>query len=617
MFNFKFPSFLFVILTSNLLLQSATGKERISNEIIQITGSRLNDNNQGSVSSLNRQQIEVINPYSTLDLLHRMPFVAVTESSLGGVSYISIRGGEPNFTLIMIDGIIVNDTTNARGGGFDFSQINPAAIERIEVYRGGISAIYGGDAISGAIHILTRNEARDEVSLELGTQQHLKVSGTFSKAINNELSFLTSVSSNQRKKSALAQQDNKQALFKVNYENNGQQHQGIATYSETKNSGFAEDSGGEFFASPYTVEHRNSKQWLLGLSSFFSLTDLLKLQMKASWVQHEEASQHPGINDGVLSGIPASDIVSQIQRTQAEAYIDYILHSTTNLIAGVSYSNANGTNDGTLDFGFLLPVDFELNQEIFSAFSEIQYRRNQFSLSAGWRFDEASKYNSETSVRLATTYSVNDTVKIFSVYNEGYKLPSFFALAHPLVGNPNLQPERSENKEIGISYAGVNTQITIITFENKFSDLVDFDADLFTNVNRNAVTVTGIEFDIKTQLYKWLGAGFNTSYMDTQAYVTLRRRPNWFGSMSLQGSWDRLNILLAIDSRSHYSDSSVPTGQINLAGNAKASIAANWQYSDHILLSVNMDNVLGRHYQDSVGFVFDESIVKAGLQYRF
>lgn len=617
MSKFKLYKLSIIALSTYLPYSYATSSEYENEETLQITGSRMSTNAQGNFAQLNRQQIELINPSSTLDLLRRIPFLSITESATGSVSYVSIRAGEPNFTLIMIDGVIVNDTTNSRGGGFDFAQINHAAIEKIEVYRGGISAIYGGDAISGVINIITRKNAQSEISLALGQQHQRNISATFSNSITDKLSLLTSVSLNKRKKSEQALNDNKQALFKISYDKATHQHQAIVSYNETEAKGFAEDSGGELYASPFQAEQRDSKQWLLGLRSFFSINDTLELHVKASWFEHEETSQHPGIQDGVLNGIPASNIVSVLQREQAESFVNYILNDSTNIIGGLSYSDAKGTNEGSLDFGFPLPVDFELNQEVYSAFSEIQHTQNQLVLSAGWRYDNANQFSSENSLRLSSTYALNETTSMFVVYNEGYKLPSFFALAHPLVGNPNLQPERSKNKEVGLSYNELNTTLTLTAFENKFSDLVDFDAELFTNVNRNSVSVTGLELGVNTPIATWLNAGFNVSYTDTEADVSLRRRPNWFGSVNLQASWNAFDILLTIDSRSNYTDSSVATGQVNLGGYAKAGLAVNWQYSNNIQYHLKLDNMLARTYQDSVGFEFNERIIRAGVRYQF
>ena len=70
----------------------------------------------------------------------------------GGQSSIFVRGGDSNFTKVLVDGVAVNDI----GGGFDFSQMQTTGVERIEVMRQSNSVVYGSDALTGVINIETR-----------------------------------------------------------------------------------------------------------------------------------------------------------------------------------------------------------------------------------------------------------------------------------------------------------------------------------------------------------------------------------------------------------------------------------------------------------------------------
>ena len=70
----------------------------------------------------------------------------------GGQSSIFVRGGNSNFTKVLVDGVSVNDI----GGGFDFSQIQTTGVDRIEVMRQSNSVVYGSDALTGVINVETR-----------------------------------------------------------------------------------------------------------------------------------------------------------------------------------------------------------------------------------------------------------------------------------------------------------------------------------------------------------------------------------------------------------------------------------------------------------------------------
>ncbi len=139
-------------------------------ESVTVTGTRLPDTLLATHHSLTRETIERVNPPTTVALLRQIPNLIISQNgAASGHSFASIRGGEPNFILVMIDGVAVNDPTNSSGGGFDYNQLDPALIERVEVYRGGTSAVHGGEAISGIIHFITRRTATSSVALETGT----------------------------------------------------------------------------------------------------------------------------------------------------------------------------------------------------------------------------------------------------------------------------------------------------------------------------------------------------------------------------------------------------------------------------------------------------------------
>jgi vitamin B12 transporter len=76
----------------------------------------------------------------------------VRNGSFGATTSLFMRGGESDHTLVLVDGVQVNRA----GGGFDFSSLPIDNVERIEIVRGPASALYGSDAMSGVIQVVTR-----------------------------------------------------------------------------------------------------------------------------------------------------------------------------------------------------------------------------------------------------------------------------------------------------------------------------------------------------------------------------------------------------------------------------------------------------------------------------
>ncbi|MFC4698727.1 TonB-dependent receptor plug domain-containing protein [Glaciecola siphonariae] len=605
-------------LSTSLLSQAAYAQDI---EEIKVTGTRLSDEPVGALSVITRAEIEQINPASTIDLLRRVPHLDIAENgNAGGFSYVSVRGGEFNFTLVLIDGVAVNDSTNSRGGGFDFNQVNPSAIERVEVYRGGINTIYGGEAISGVINIITRKDTSPTLSLEVGTDEQLNASATGSTALASNISLLGSVSTQNKKVSAFEQVNSHQGLAKLSIDQKRASYSALVTYNNSDVKGFAEDSGGELFALPQTAEERDSEQWLISASGNWELSNTLELHGNVSWVNREETSEHPGIADGVFSGIPASDITSEYERAELDAYVDWQVQRDTLLVLGANLRQQDGKNRGFLDFGFPLPVDYDFSQDTQSAFVEAQHSFSNVTVEGSVRYDSPDDFDNETSFRLGASLDINDDTQVFAVFNQGYKLPSFFALAHPLVGNSELQPERSDNFEVGFKSAiSKDLSFAIVYFANQFEDLVDFDAELFTNVNRNSVDTSGLEFDLQANINRFLRFSGNVRYLDIDAEqgVTLRKRPNVSGNLQLDINYEALTTSIFVDFRDDFLDSAIPTGYVVLGGYATVGVSASYDLNDHTMLTLNVENALGKNYQDAVGFIKDDAEARVGIRYQF
>ncbi|HEY4087607.1 MAG TPA: TonB-dependent receptor plug domain-containing protein, partial [Bryobacteraceae bacterium] len=114
-----------------------------------------------SVTVLSRDYIESSHADNAADLLRAAPFLQIAQTGAGGgLTTVSIRGAQSNFTLVMIDGIPVNDSTNLLGGAFDLTTLPVSNIEQVEIVRGPLSSIYGSDAIGGVINFISRKGAK-------------------------------------------------------------------------------------------------------------------------------------------------------------------------------------------------------------------------------------------------------------------------------------------------------------------------------------------------------------------------------------------------------------------------------------------------------------------------
>jgi len=105
-----------------------------------------------SVSVVSGQDIKDRAALNVLEILSGIPGVEVSQAGrYGGVTGVYVRGGESNYNLVMVDGMELNEF----GGAFDFAPLPADGVERVEVTRGPESALYGPNAVTSVINIVT------------------------------------------------------------------------------------------------------------------------------------------------------------------------------------------------------------------------------------------------------------------------------------------------------------------------------------------------------------------------------------------------------------------------------------------------------------------------------
>jgi len=154
-------------MTVRLELAPVVDSVRVAGSAMDVEVSRQG----GSVSIVPREEIEERNEPLAGDLLREAPGVAVSQTGpTGGMTGLYVRGGDPEYNLVEIDGVPVN----AFGGAFDFSHIPTEELDHVEIVRGPQSAIYGPYANSSVVNFVTRDAespANLDVVAEGGTYQ--------------------------------------------------------------------------------------------------------------------------------------------------------------------------------------------------------------------------------------------------------------------------------------------------------------------------------------------------------------------------------------------------------------------------------------------------------------
>jgi outer membrane cobalamin receptor len=563
-----------------------------------------------SVTTISQEQLLALSSHSLVDALRQVPSIWVEEQGgPGGLTAISLRGAESNHTLVLLDGVQLNDPTNTRGGAFDVNNINIDSIKRIEIIRGAQSAIYGSDAVAGVIHIITLESTKD-------AQQNLSVSvgedgyktGSFSTTGTlDKIGYavkLQSKDGGEPIEGSTAK--NEEALVKLNWQDDAQRIDFTYRYLDGEKTTFPEQSGGSLFAVSRDLDHSDYTDQNAALAWQWQVNAIWRSKVQASWFNRQETLTSPGIIP--YFAVPPNGSDTDFTRENF-SWVNTIGDEKSiwgNI--GLETKQETGESKGYI-LGFDDPVNFALDRRINSAFINFNsYVNEDLLIQASGRRDKAEHLDAKDTGQIGMRYQINSALSFFANAGQGYKLPGFSALGHPLVGNRDLKPETATTRDAGFEWKENNTSINISYFRNTYINLIDFDSDLFRNVNRTDIIDTrGVETEIHwhTQDNQWqLGA--HASYADIDSEHPLMGRPQVKAGASvifaLNDSWQFNANYLWVDERfasSLYTNDSVIE---TLDSYNRLDLGVKWQATNQVSINLSIENITDEKYFNDVGF---------------
>jgi vitamin B12 transporter len=405
----------------------------------------------------------------------------VQTGATGGVTNVYIRGANPSQTLVMIDGVPVNNPTL---GFFDFADLTTDNIERIEIVRGPKSSLYGSDANGGVINIVTkRGEGLPKATLTIEggryatTREAAALSGQsgpvdYSVGVSYELtrgfsSAAVGTEPDGYQNTTLSSKLGLAVLGDGRLEFTGRYWLGQADLDSYDPNAFPS----------VLIDDPGAKQRTQGLVAALSLqkplTDWWSQRLTVSvnqaqyWNKYLISIPPPGYQDSEF------DTRSQRVDWQHDASIGERVHLT----AGAEYHGEMGENSGdpsrhTIDnVGFFAQSRLELPQGI-SQLTAVRYDINN-------RYGNSFTYNIEAAYLFAPTHT-----RLKAAAGMAFHGPTIQDLYYPDFGNPNLKPETSETLEVGIEQSLWEKRVVIgvTQFRTAFDDLIQFVSDPTTCV---------------------------------------------------------------------------------------------------------------------------------------
>lgn len=503
-----------------------------------------------SVSIITADQIARSPARSLPDLLRTLPGMAVSQSGTsGGLTQVRIRGGEARHTLVVIDGIPVNDVGN---GDFNFAEFPVADIERIEVIRGAQSGIYGANAHSGVVNIVTKS-GRGLAS----PQASLQVEGGSLGMLRGAASVRGSVGNVH---GALTVQGTRTDGY--NPSRTGTERDGSNAVTATGRFGVSLSEIFEIEAN-FRAANRFTRYDGFGLPPGASFSELVDLPNRGF---SDTAQGRIAATLKLLEGRWTHNFaVMGFQQRQRDFDIGGLSFSSTGERIGASYRNAfRFDTPGFLGASHTLVTGVDAQRETYRYFDTfntewIDGRSRQrvglfgeylidlpfgLSLSNAVRHDWNNAYANALTWRVTASQRFSTGTRLHASVGRGFTAPSFFQLygytPSSFVGNPALKPESSLGWDAGIEQTFFDGRLV--------ADLTYYDTRLsnefttvylpgFRSMTVNAATSTqrnGVELTVTARPLDWLSLTGTYTYFTGQDGNGLLpvRRPNHAGSLS-------------------------------------------------------------------------------------
>ena len=587
-----------------------------------------NEQLSSSVSVINKEQLLQLSNNSLIDALRQIPSLWIEEQGgPGGVTSIALRGAEANHTMVLLDGVQLNDPTNTRGGAFDLNGINIESIERIEIVRGAQSAVYGSDALAGVIHIITQAPGKKSASLNatLGSDDYSSVGASTSGSINN-LGYAFSLQGKDAGEPVEGSTaKNTEFTSRLNWQQDNHALNFNYRYFDGERTSFPEQSGGPEYAVGRTLDTSDYTDQNAALNWNMKVNDFWTSKTNASWYEREEDYASPGI--APYYAVPANGSTTDFTRT-AFSWVNTL--GDQNKIwsnIGVETRKEEGDSQGYLDVGFDLPTDFSLSRRIDSGFVNINaYVTEQLLVQASVRRDDAEDIAANTSSQAGVRYTFNEQWSWFANWGEGFKLPSFFALGHALVGNPDLKPETVTSADTGVEFTQNNFSARFSYFENDYRNLIDFDSDpeVFRNVNRARVETSGVEGEVNWQLQDNIALRAYATYTDIDMLSSdnhLLGRPQvTYGTSvnyALNDAWSFNAQYARVDERFAVSLYTGADVEEVLDAYNRVDARITWQMNAQTKLGLSLENLADENYYTDIGFPAAGRSAKINLNWNF
>ena len=456
--------------------------------------------NSKTIQVISKEEIIESPANNVAELLQQVAGIDIRRRGVSGMQAdLYIRGGGFDQTLLLIDGIKVED---AQTGHHTMNMALPIeVIERIEIIKGSASRVYGQNAFSGAINIITSKVAENmtSVSLESGSYKQQNASVTISRK-NEDQSVLFHYSNNSSDGHKYnTDYKNENYFLKNSFKIKGQLIDMISSFNERK---FGANG---FYASPEAIDqYEETQASLLGFTTKIVKGNLI-IKPKLYWKRNQDMYVYLRHNPSVYRNLHISNKVG------------FELNG--------SYKSGLGSTGFGLDVSSVKLSSNNLgnrNRTMVNLFLEHQmkFANEKIDLTPGVAFsyfsDVSTNMNYQSNLfrnffaypGLDIGYQVNEDIKLYSNVGYTYRVPTYTDLYYSsptTIGNENLNPEKALTQEFGARFDRNGLNINFVMFNRDASDVIDYVKNIesapWEAFNIREINTKGYEVNLSYDFY--------------------------------------------------------------------------------------------------------------------
>ncbi len=563
--------------------------------------------------------IQAVQAIFAKDVLTMAPGVTLSATGpFGGVTGVSIRGATADKTLVLIDGVPVNDASQPEGG-FDFGPLDLGDVTKIEVLTGPQGALWGSDAIGGVIAFTTAEPSGVHVEADGGSLETARLVGSVGLSRPTWALGVTAAGFSTAGVSAADTRNNYTRFGLPGLHNSERDGDTDATVDVrgrwAPSDAFELDGQLRWNRARTDIDGFPPPAFVLADTHDVQISDsveaFLRARVRGPWGLKNElsaSSYELERGDHGDSGAFGFNARRQVYRWTVAKGAETDPWSA---IVGVEREDTTAS----------LSTGARFNLSATSAFALARARpMPQLTALVGVRYDAPDRFRAVTTVRVGATYALPWGFSLQGSFDQGFKTPTIsetacdFCFAPPVP----LRPEHAQGYDGGLSWRSPDGRVfaRATAYALDVTDEIAFVNGRYINIAR--ARSRGVELEGEAVLgwgFRLRGTYSYTGAINATTHVNLRRVPLNSGTAEIIWAHAPFDAALTVRTEGEDLDTDLDGfTPILRPGFTVVDLAGGYAVNSHVRLTARVGNLAGVHFEQAFGFAEPGRTLLVGLR---